>query len=97
MQSQDFFGSRQISDGKSYPRYFIDTCTATIGGCENCEILIKFMDKITISVFTDIGNPFSLTQCDQPDDPECSPVISLFASHLNNSYLLAKISFCFAF
>ena len=34
------------------------------------------MDKITISVFTDIENPFSMTQCDQPDDHHCNLVIS---------------------
>ena len=38
------------------------------------------MDKITISVFTDIENPFSMTQCDQPDDDHCNLVIRLFAS-----------------
>ena len=62
-----------------------------IGGCENCEIMIKFME-ITISVFTDIGNPFSLTQCDQADDHHCSPVICLFASNLYHSYLPPAIS-----
>ena len=45
------------------------------------------MDKITISVFTDIENPFSMTQCDQPDDHHCNLVIYLFASNLYNSYL----------
>ena len=45
------------------------------------------MDKITISVFTDIENPFSMTQCDQPDDHHCNLVICLFASNLSNSYL----------
>ena len=45
------------------------------------------MDKITISVFTDIENPFSMTQCDQPDDHQCNLVIYLFASNLYNSYL----------
>ena len=80
---------------KIFPRYihYYDILQPQLGGCENCEIMIKFMDKITISVFTDIGNPFSMTQCDQADDDQCNLVIVLFAPYLYNSYLLATISF----